>query len=1012
MKQSRAEHEGLMDRIKAHMELSHYGKRFMHRIQVAMRSGWACLFCGGVVQFGSPVNKWLAIPFFSLVICLNIVDSNIGAVLRNSVSVMVGMGEALTLGAIVYLILGTHISLVTTLVCIFLCSFCVAYPTTLVGHEMARKVSLALVGIIFTAAYSGVNDGSIYFLVRLMGTTSLGVVCALVAVCFPIPGLAIWEVRGSAKSTVKGASKLYGTLTDAFCMKEMSQLSSIFLYAKFLAKTAASSLDDHNNKLDDAFWELRGFNKFPDFKRMTEGLNGLKLHMMGMCMALQSGFILQHRPPTMVILLRGIMKRLVERSTQMLDLTVRLKKSKSAQNLKKKQLELAREDLHSFDQKLKEAREKSYYQNLIIEDDQNCLEGLKVTTSAQPEVQITAAGVEDLFHSMVPTYFFLFNLRRYFTEVMHMLDCKEVANPVQDVGSSRFHMPVLHQTEIADGLSEKVEVVVTPIADELVKGSTERRKIDVVFPSTDESDSESKADTQPITPSRIIPKSMILICAVCRRLSLEREQKASNSTLWKWLWEQVRKRFKRHQVVRALKISLAMSLAALAGCLYNRMYSFWAEITVAFIIQNQQGGSFRMANLRLQGTVIGSIYAYLLVNILSKHPKLLLLSLVPWVVMLNYLKFSKLFGASGVIAGLTAAIVMLGGDGLPIQQLAVIRITENFIGVLALILVEAIVWPQRAAALSRKELVSCFIDLRDCVKTVVEAYTGHHCHLHRKLVVQEIRELEGHVRKRIAQQMLLQAEAQMEPELWSHPFPAEIYSKLLHIQSRMHDLLLLMLSSLHAAIEDCLTEQIHKLVGPLQTSLAALEDEVLSSLHLLQKLLQMGTSTVDGLSKNSSCEKKRPKIRTLITNVHGKSFSDLRKMMGEVHPLLLLESQERDIDGTPLSLKRTMDAFEASYEHVVGGFIADKKANPDAQILSNAAMLSFSALTFSLQSLLGETVQLQKAVHELLHFENPWSVLEFWESIPNADEECRFCVDADGHSGDESVDINSKASDR
>lgn len=750
----------------------------------------------------------------------------------------------------------------------------------------------------------------------------------------------------------------------------------------------------------DAYWELRGLNIIPSLKRMTEGLNVLKLHMMGMCMALQSGLILQYMPGTMVVILKDNLKRLVDRSKQMLDLTVRLKKSKSALILKESLLELAKKDLNSFDHTLKEAREKSYYIKLKDED-----ESLhKIITNANPEEQITAAdkGVKNLFQSMVPTYFFLFNLRLYYTETMQMLDCGEVADPIQDIGNTSFHMPVLHH-EVQDGLADTVQVVVTPVSEEEAREPLKNpmHRAEHVVPLGDEKDAGLAADPQHATFSRTLSNPITFKCMVCQRLKKEQaaagpQEDIADAPLT-WLVKQGWKRFKREQALRAFKVSLAMSLAALAGCMYNEAYAFWAMVSVAFIMQNQQGGSFRMANLRLQGTVLGSIYAYLMLNLMSKHPQLLLLALVPWVVLLSYLRFSKLFGASGVIAGLTAAIVMLGAEGgMSIQQLAVVRITQNFIGVLALILVETIIWPERAVILSRRELVLSLIDLRDCVKAVVAVYTGHHCPEHRKLVVLDIKKLEGQIRARIADQTILQSEAVMEPELWSHPFPAEIYSKLLHIQSRMHDLLHFMVCSLHAATEECLSEQIRKLVGPLQTSLVALEDEVLSSLHLLQELLQIGPNTLDVLSKASGCDDEERQL-CRIPSRSDKSFKDLRKMLGRVHPLLVLECEERNIDGTPMSLKRTMDAFEASYEQVVSGFIANKKANPEASILSNAAMLSFSALTFSLQSLLGETVELEKAVHELLHFENPWSVLDFWESFPGADEECPICVNANAH---------------
>ncbi|BFI28521.1 hypothetical protein MPTK2_2g20340 [Marchantia polymorpha subsp. ruderalis] len=955
----------MMNRVKARMK-SLYGKRFFQRLHVALRSGWACLFAGVVLQFATPVTDWLAIPFFSLVICLNLVESSLGAVVKNLVGVVIGLGQALSVGSLVYLIFGCSLDLVPTIVIIFFSSFYVAYPAGLLGQEMSRKVALALIGIIFTSAHSGANENSMFFLIRLGATTLFGAGCALLAVIVPFPGLAYWEIKTSAKATVRGDAELFKTNCEAFCAREVSKLSSVFLHAKYLSKTACITLDDLNSRMADVYWELRPLGKMSACKRMSEGLNVIRLHMMGMGMALQSGLILQYTPAKMTTNLRYSLTCLAERSKAMLELTAKMGSGESMVQEKERLLAKAREDLKTFDQVLRIAREESYY----FKNDEEVTLGELVTTGGQaPPSPTSEKCIKHLFQSMVPTYFFLFNLKLYFCETMKMLDPNstgKVANEMHKVANAGGHVPMISYE--LDKHAVPIAVVVSPVADEA-----------------------SKPPKVPKPVSGLLTSQPTFRCSVCDKQRRE-EPCVIKDTMIQNIWARVCESFcsfKYQQVVRALKISLAMAIAALAGILYNKKFAFWAVVTVGFIIQNHQGGSFRMANLRLQGTVIGSIYAYLMVIVIHDHPDFVLVALIPWVVVLSYLRFSKLFGAAGVIAGLTAAIVMLGSNGAPIQELAVTRITENFIGVLALIFVESLVFPDRAAILCRKELVSSLVDLRDCVKAVVAAYTGHFCDEHRRIVASDIKKLEAQLRSRIAEQSKLQAEAVMEPELWNVPFPAEIYGQLVNIQTRMLDLLHFMVLSLHAATEECLGSQIRKLVGPLQGSLDALEEEVLSSLHLLQGLLQCTRYKIDLMSKNSGSwhhEAKSELHRATSRHDHGAPNDDLQDMVGKVHPLLVLECIRRDIDGTPLSLKNRMKDFEASYETVVEEFIVKKRADPNSPVLSNPAMLSFSALTFSLQTLLKETVELEKTIHQLLHFEHPWSVLEFWESVDEEKE--------------------------
>ncbi|CAM6113171.1 unnamed protein product [Calypogeia fissa] len=895
-----------------------YGKVFFWRLGVAARSGWACLLLGLVLEYGHPVIDWMAIPFFSVVICLNTIESSIGATFWNVVGVLIGMAQAMSIGVVVLLLLGTKLSLALAMVCIFVASFLVAYPNN--TREMTRKVALGHIGIIFITAHTGQNNQSLIFFVRLMVTSMIGISCAIVAVLVPVPGLACWEARTCARSAVRGSLELFQSLVDAFSTRDASSFSSIFLHAKFLYKLACDEINELNSRQVHAIWELRGFGLILTFKRMVKGLNGLRLHLLGMTLALQTGTILL-TPGIMSSILKGPLKRMGDKSKAILELTTKLSKSKAVLLEKQECLEEAKAEFGFLEEIIMLAREETYYKD---EAEEQSLDEL--LASPNPHGFTTDENIKHLLRTMVPTYFFLFNLRMFFTETMNIVNSGKMTNRIHQIATSGHRIRTLEQS--------------------------------VSKPYSERSASDKAANE-------------FGACGC--------EYQLPRTTRWEtclqWLSDHGLK-LDRVQFARACKISLAMSMAALGGIKFNKQYGFWANISIGFIVQEHQGGSFRMGSLRIQGTALGAIYGYLAILITHNHPYLVLISLIPWVTVLSYLRFCRVFGPAGVIAGLTAAIIMLGQaqqtnehTNGPVQELALIRIAENFIGVLSLVIVEMVVWPNRAVTLCRENFVSSLTGLRDCVANVIAAYTGNYCPKHRRMVVQGIKKLEQELRTRFAQQGDLQSEAIMEPDFWNVPFPAEIYSKLNHIQGQMLDLLFFMVCSLHAATEDCLKEQIERLVGPLQTSLVALEDEVLSSLDILQKVLQVKRHKIakssekwNGMDDEENCE-----------------LGQIGKLVGEV---LLLQCRQRAVDGTPLSMQSTMEAFEVRYEEVVSGFIAAKRDNPAGSLLSNSAMLSFSAVTFSLKSLLRETVELEKAVHELLHFENPWSVTEFGQTFP------------------------------
>ncbi|CAI5502281.1 unnamed protein product [Closterium sp. Naga37s-1] len=206
------------------------------------------------------------------------------------------------------------------------------------------------------------------------------------------------------------------------------------------------------------------------------------------------------------------------------------------------------------------------------------------------------------------------------------------------------------------------------------------------------------------------------------------------------------------RAIASFKVTLAIVTSALLGGLVSPTFDFWAAVTVAFVSGGYQGGSFKASMLRLQGTVAGAVFGYLLVPLTTDRMALLLVALAVWVFFTAFVRTSKEYGYAGVVAAFTAAIIMLGYPALnspppppalspsspppsppsssvslsdlTVEHYALLRITETCIGLVSVILIELLVFPTRAAALARAELVANITRCRVCAATVAWSYFG------------------------------------------------------------------------------------------------------------------------------------------------------------------------------------------------------------------------------------------------------------------------------------------------
>lgn len=734
--------------------------------------------------------------------------------------------------------------------------------------------------------------------------------------------------------------------------------------------------------------------------------------------ALQSGYTLQC-PEVMRKTLEQPLLKVADYCGRLLEVATKTLTSctvcSCAYNLQAEERQLLMDEgklaLKLFDLALLEARKSAYYSAPPI-DESVQTEGAEHASGSPDaeghilkQVPAMVAPVHRRFMARLTGNFFMFSLRLYFVEAMLLVDADfRIHTSMHEIAGARL------LNWIPKRMSKFQVMPPNPIFEpppaDRIKSSIDLSVIeegDSSPPSTGtspeaEAGATAEAAAAPGESSESSPQLSDTQCSHCKSSLRASSQSPAPDIRTRW-WTVMKPN--KAQVVKSAKVSMIMMLATVFGvhALPNDIHACWAPITVSFIIGNLQGGAFRLASLRIQGTAVGSIFGYLVVSELYNHKYILPLILAGWVSFSDYIRYSKTHGYSGLVSALTAAILMVGDfDGQDIKAFAMDRIAMTFIGVACFVLVETLLLPERAVVLVREELLQSLKRLRDCVAAIVAVYTSHEvCLKCRTSAVKDMQKLEQQITAGLVAQTSLNNEAVLEPDLWFVPHPGEVYTRVISIQKRMLDLLFFMVCSLQASTEDWSDEHMQKLLKPLRSSLTALEDEVLATVDSLQKLLEKTNKSWDwlpspktllsafrgGVPCAGDVERQRPGRRRRLGSV-AEVFQPSRRAS---RALLALGHRRRSIGGTPIRLKTTMDRFEQTFESVLDELMAahsktvESGGGGDGNVVSNSVMLSISSLSFCLHSLLKETVDLEKAVWELLQAENPLSILDFWDEF-------------------------------
>jgi len=292
----------------------------------------------------------------------------------------------------------------------------------------------------------------------------------------------------------------------------------------------------------------------------------------------------------------------------------------------------------------------------------------------------------------------------------------------------------------------------------------------------------------------------------------------------------------RERFVFAFKCSISLGLAVLFGILYNKKNGYWSGLTVAISLVSGRQATLTVANSRLQGTAIGSVYGLICCSVFQRLEEFRFLPLLPWIILAVFMRHSKVYGQPGGVTAAIAALLILGrrNYGAP-TEFAIARIVEASIGLLCFVFGEILVTPARAATLARTEISHCLDALLDCIQSLVLCSEQKN-----QKVVADLRKSQVKLKSHVEALERFTAEALTEPKI---PFLCRLntdsYNKLLGSFSKISDLCLYVCDGL-------------KNLSGVQPTLAFPWDNITHELRAFQEKLHPSVKCLKEISQTKS----------------------------------------------------------------------------------------------------------------------------------------------------------------
>lgn len=115
-------------------------------------------------------------------------------------------------------------------------------------------------------------------------------------------------------------------------------------------------------------------------------------------------------------------------------------------------------------------------------------------------------------------------------------------------------------------------------------------------------------------------------------------------------WNNLAITINSRRFMSSFKCSLSLGLAILFGSIYSKENGFWAGLPVAISLAATREATFKVANVKAQGTVLGTVYGVLGCFLFERFVQIRFLSLLPWFIVSSFLSRSRMYGQAGAIS--------------------------------------------------------------------------------------------------------------------------------------------------------------------------------------------------------------------------------------------------------------------------------------------------------------------------------------------------------------------------
>ncbi|CAL9220159.1 unnamed protein product [Arabidopsis halleri] len=383
----------------------------------------------------------------------------------------------------------------------------------------------------------------------------------------------------------------------------------------------------------------------------------------------------------------------------------------------------------------------------------------------------------------------------------------------------------------------------------------------------------------------------------------------------------------RERFVFAFKCSISLGLAVLFGIMYNKKNGYWSGLTVAISLVSGRQATLTVANSRLQGTAMGSVYGLICCSVFQRLEEFRFLPLLPWIILAVFMRHSKVYGQPGGVTAAIAALLILGrrNYGAP-TEFAIARIVEASIGLLCFVFGEILVTPVRAATLARTELSHCLDALLDCIQSLVLCSEQKN---QKTSVVADLRTRQAKLKSHVEALERFTAEALTEPKIpFLCPLNTVSYNKLLGSFSKISDLCLYVCDGL-------------KNLSGVQQTLGFPWDNITHELRAFQEKLHPSVKWLKeiALTKSQARLQKELQKRKICHDVEAGTTSNENYSNMELGPCQ--DDAERFSVSFVMLLKEATDK------------ISDNTAE---EVLKSESALCLSSLGFCISRLMQETI--------------------------------------------------------